>query len=135
MKNQVIKINRKLYTPMGDECQTVFVPVLHAMKPRQTQQQQQYRHDSLQTVMYGCDFVVQVVCAKKVEDFGTRRSFTPFLDQSGNSIVREIAVVIPEGQEFSETNLMAATVAAFENVFAKGNDGKIAKGIVELVEL
>ena len=134
MKNQVIKINKVVYTPMGDECKTVFVPVMHMMRPRQVQQNR-FRNDSLQAVMYGCDFVVVVVCAKSVEDLGTRRSFSPFLDQSGNTMVREIVVIIPEGQEFSETNLMTATKAAFENVFALGDDKKVIPGVIELVEL
>lgn len=120
---------------MGDECQTVFVKVQHLMRPRQNQNQQQFQHDSLQMVMHGCDFVVPVFVAKSSEDFGTRRSFAPFLDETGNTMVREISVTIPEGKEFSESNLMAATVSAFENAFAKGDDGKIAKGVVELVEI
>ena len=131
---KAIKINKVVYTPMGDECKTVFVPVMHMIRPRQ-EQQNQFRNEGLQAVMYGCDFVIVVVCAKSVEDLGTRRSFSPFLDQSGNTMVREIVVTIPEGQEFSETNLMAATVAAFENVFALDNDKKVIPGVVELIQL
>ena len=135
MKIQVIKINKKVFTPMGDECEAVFVKVQHLMRHRQNQNQQQFQHDSLQMIMFGCDFVVSVLAAKSVNDFGTRRSFVPFLDKTENTMVREITVTIPEGQEFSETNLAAATVAAFENVFAKEKDGTIAEGVVELFEL
>ena len=94
------------------------------------------RNDSLQAVLFNCDFIVPVMCAKSVEDIGNfRRMFAPYSDTNSQKSIREIAVEIPEGKEFSETNLTAATVAAFENVFAKGGDGKIAKGVVELVEI
>jgi hypothetical protein len=138
MKQQVIKISRTLQDNMGNEYKEGFVLVQHMMKPRQNQQQQQFRHDSLQMVLSGCDFIVPTRCHLSVEDIGTEKAFIPFVEtigKKGRVAIPEIAVTIPEGQEFSEANLMAATVAAFENAFADGGGESIMPGVVGLVEL
>jgi hypothetical protein len=129
MKNQVIKINKTVYDNRGNEYSEVITPVIHRIKPKEEMRQRGVHMDSLQAILYGSEFVVQVQAFAKIEELQTPYMSFPVFVQKGmpQSSVREVTVVIPNDVEFSETNLSAATMVAFEEKFGKGN--------VELVEL
>ncbi len=95
MKNQVIRINKKVYDRMGNEYSSCVIPVIHRMKPKQQMQQQGLQMDSLQAVMYGSDFVVQVRAFPTLADMGTRKNFEVFPDDSGNTAVWEVLLTLP----------------------------------------
>ncbi len=135
MKNQLIKINKTVYDRMGNAYKSCIIPVVHRMQAKEEFQRQGLQMDTLQAILIGSNFKVPVRAFKSPEDINTRKSFEVFTDDAGNTAIWEIAVSLPEGVEFSETSITAATLTAFEEKFAKDNTGAIETGVVELIEL
>lgn len=127
MKNQVIRIKTAVYDRMGNAYEECVIPVLHRMEPKEEFQRQGMQMDSLQAIVIGSKFKVQVRGFRALEDLNSRKSFEVFTDAIGNSAVWEIMVELPENQEFSESNITAATITAFGAKFGAEN--------VELIEL